>query len=123
LARTVRGGRLETRTARLKLAPRPRGYWISTAKPGLHLGYRRLKPAWTKWAYSHDPRAGAPKRKETETPTPERERRRKATLNKVITYLKAALDRAFEHGHIESRSAWSRLHKFKGTDSARIARL
>ena len=231
MARTVRGGRLETRTARLKLAPRPRGYWISTAKPGVHLGYRRLKDrngtwiartyqgasgsyalktfaqaddycqsdgdevltyfeaaqriagvappvrhttsysmrdvvssyleyvgqhrksiadarsrltayvipyfgerppsglkpadfeAWTQWAYTHDPRAGAPKRKESKTPTPERERRRKATLNKVITYLKAALDRAFEHGHIESRTAWSRLHKFKGTDSARITRL
>jgi hypothetical protein len=43
MARTVRGGRLETRSARLKLVPRPRGYWITTAKAGLHLGYRRLK--------------------------------------------------------------------------------
>ena len=42
MARTVRGGRLETRTARLRLAPRARAYWNPTAKPGVHLGYRRL---------------------------------------------------------------------------------
>ena len=231
MARTVRGGRLETRTARLKLIPRPRGYWASTAKPGLHLGYRRLRDrngtwiartyqgtsgtyvhkafaqaddysesdgdevltyfeaaqriageappvrhssaytvqdavssyldyitqhrksivdarsrlnayvvpyfgdrplasltpadveAWSKWAYAHDPRGNAPKRKRRDIPAAERERRRRATINKVITYLKAAFDRAYEHRHVETRAAWARLHKFKGADSARIGRL
>ena len=231
MARTVRGGRLETRTARLKLTPRSRGYWASTAKPGLHLGYRRLKDrngtwiartyqgksgtyahkafaqaddfsesdgdevltyfeaaqriageappvrhssaytvqdavtsyldyitqhrksivdarsrlnayvvpyfgerpllrltptdfeAWSKWAYAHDPRAKASQRNRRAVSAPERERRRRATLNKVISYLKAALDRAYEHGHVQNRTAWARLRKFKGTDSARTARL
>ena len=231
MARTMRGGRLETRTARLKLAPRARAYWNATAKPGVHLGYRRLatkngtwiartyqgrpgvyqqhafgqaddyadsdgdevltyyqaaqriagvapavrhssaysvqeavgsyleyiarqrksiidarsrltayvlpyfgaRPlssltpadfeAWAKWAYAHDPRGRTHTRNKTDIPEDERERRRRATLNKVITYLKAALDRAYEHGHVEDRSAWARLRKFKGTDSARIARL
>lgn len=231
MTRTVRGGRLETRSARLRLAPRARAYWNVTAKPGVHLGYRRLankngtwiartyqgrpgvyeqhafaqaddyaesdgdevltyyqaaqriagaapavrhssaysvqdavtsyleyiarhrrsiidarsrlnsyvapyfggRPlssltpadfeAWSKWAYAHDPRAGAATRKKRDVPAPERERRRRATLNKVITYLKAALDRTYEQGHVEDRSAWARLKKFKGVDSARIARL
>lgn len=41
MARTARGGRLETRSARLRLAPRGKPYWIDSGKPGLHLGYRR----------------------------------------------------------------------------------
>lgn len=78
---------------------------------------------WSKWAYAHDPRAKAPKRKKREIAATERERRRRATINKTVTYLKAALDRAFEHGHVEARAAWARLRKFKGTDNARITRL
>jgi integrase len=231
MTRTVRGGRLETRTARLKLLPRARAYWNPTAKPGVHLGYRRLpnkngtwiartyqgrsglyeqrafaqaddyaegdgdevltyyqaarriagaapavrgssaysmqhavtayldyiarhrksiadarsrlnayaipyfaeRPlssltpadfeAWSKWAYAHDARAGPAARVRPDISASERERRRRATLNKVITYLKAALDRAYEHRYVESRDAWARLRKFKGADSARIARL
>jgi integrase len=231
MARTIRGGRLETRAARLKLTPRGKPYWCTTAKAGLHLGYRRLAnkngtwiartyqgasgtyglrafaqaddysegdgdevlgyyqaaqriageappsrhssaysvtnavtdylayiardrksisdatsrlrayvvpyfgdrrlssltPAdfekWLQWAYAHDPRAKAPKRKRSEVSPAERTRRRRSTLNKVMAYLAAALTRAFEQGHATSRDAWSRLRKFKGADSARIARL
>lgn len=230
MARSVRGGRLESRNARLKLAPRGKPYWNSTAKEGLHLGYRRLadrngswiarayqdggyaerafataddysdadgdqvltyfqaaqrtageapatrhstaytcadavrdylsfieqqrksladarsrlnayflpyfgqrplatlKPpdfeAWVTWAYKHDPRAEAPKRKpRAPQPAAEIERKRRATINKVLTYALAALNRAFEQGHVSSREGWSRLRKFKGADSARIARL
>lgn len=49
MARTVRGGTLETRTARLKLAIRARPYWKETGKPGLHLGYRRRENANGTW--------------------------------------------------------------------------
>jgi hypothetical protein len=49
MARTVRGGNVETRTARLKLAPRARPYWKHTGKPGLHLGYRRLERTNGTW--------------------------------------------------------------------------
>lgn len=231
MARTVRGGRLETRSARLKLAPRARAYWNSSAKPGLHLGYRRLKnhngtwiartyqgrsgtyvhkafaqaddysdsdggevltyfqaaqrlageappvthssgytvqdavesylqyiaqyrksiidarsrlksyvlpyfdaravsslkpgdfEAWSKWAYAHRPRTKSSSAKASEVAPAERERRRKATLNKVVTYLKAALDRAYQQGHIERRDAWARLRRYKGAESARLLRL
>ena len=49
MARTVRGGTLETRTARLKLGVRARPYWKETGKPGLHLGYRRRENADGTW--------------------------------------------------------------------------
>jgi integrase len=49
MARTVRGGNLETRTARLKLNPRGKPYWRETGKPGLHLGYRRLERTNGTW--------------------------------------------------------------------------
>lgn len=49
MARTVRGGQVETRSARLKLVPRPRPYWRETGKPGLHLGYRRLERTNGSW--------------------------------------------------------------------------
>jgi integrase len=231
MARTVRGGRLETRTARLKLTPRPRAYWVSSAKPGLHLGYRRLQnrngtwiartyqgrsgtyvhkafaqaddysasdgeevltyfqaaqhlageappvrhgsgytvsdavesyleyiaqyrksiidarsrlksyvlpyfgsrplsglkaadfEAWSKWAYAHNPRTTSPRDSRSDIAPAERERRRKATINKVVTYLKAALDRAYQQGHIERRDAWARLQRYQGTESARLVRL
>src|SRR5215472_8719447 len=42
MSRRVRNASLETRTARLKLAPRGLPYWVSL-ETGLHLGYRRLK--------------------------------------------------------------------------------
>lgn len=231
MTRTVRGGHLESRSARLKLAPRKRPYWNTTPKAGVHLGYRRIantngtwvartyqgrsgvyetrafaqaddyaesdadevltyyeaaqriagaapavrhsstysvqdavtayldyiarhrksivdarsrlnayvvpyfgeRPlsgltptdfdAWSTWAFTHDPRADQQKRKKKAIAPAERERRRRATLNKVITYIKAALERGFQQGYVESRGAWARLRKFKGADTARIARL
>lgn len=227
----MRGGHLESRSARLKLAPRKRPYWNTTPKAGVHLGYRRIantngtwvartyqgrsgvyetsafaqaddyaesdadevltyyeaarriagaapavrhsstysvqdavtayldyiarhrksivdarsrlnayvlpyfgeRPlsgltptdfdAWSTWAFTHDPRSDQQKRKKKAIAPAERERRRRATLNKVITYIKAALERGFQQGYVESRGAWARLRKFKGADTARIARL
>ena len=49
MARTVRGGTLETRTARLRLGIRARPYWKETGKPGLHLGYRRRESTNGTW--------------------------------------------------------------------------
>jgi len=40
MARTVHDARLETRTARSRLAIRPKPYW-RTIDPGVHLGYRK----------------------------------------------------------------------------------
>jgi integrase len=79
---------------------------------------------WLTWALAHDPRAGASERvKRADVPEPERQRRRKATVNKLMGYTLAALNRAYEHGHVQSRDAWARVRKFKNATSARIARL
>jgi integrase len=50
----------------------------------------------------------------------ERQRRRKATLNRVITALKACLNHAHVAGKVPSREAWARLRKFRSADSARL---
>jgi integrase len=48
------------------------------------------------------------------------ERRRKSTANRVLTVLKAALNRAFNDGKIKSDHAWRRVEPFQNVDSARI---
>jgi integrase len=61
MARTVRDASLESRSARLRLAPQGRPYW-RLLEFGLHLGYRRLREGSGTWvarrasgtgAYSH----------------------------------------------------------------------
>ena len=51
---------------------------------------------------------------------PDRERRRKSTANRILTVLKAALNRAFEEGNVETDAAWRRVKPFKNVNSARI---
>jgi integrase len=51
---------------------------------------------------------------------PERERRRKSTANRILTILKAALNRSWRDGHPASDRAWRRVEPFKNVDSARI---
>jgi integrase len=51
---------------------------------------------------------------------PEWERRRKSTANRILTVLKAALNRAFNDGKIKSDHAWRRVEPFQNVDSARI---
>src|SRR5260370_2499882 len=45
---------------------------------------------------------------------PERDRRRKATANRIMTILKAALNRAWRDGKVASDSAWRRVEPFEG---------
>jgi hypothetical protein len=52
VARTVRDARLETRTARAKLAPRGKPYWKAIDQ-GLHLGYRRHAKGGGVWVERH----------------------------------------------------------------------
>jgi integrase len=54
---------------------------------------------------------------------PEGERKRKATANRILTVLKAALNMAYEDGRVSSDSAWRRVKGFKGVDSPRVAYL
>jgi integrase len=51
---------------------------------------------------------------------PERDRRRKATANRILTVLKAALNRAWRDGKVASDSAWRRVEPFEGVDAARV---
>jgi integrase len=115
-----------------------------------HFGDRplaSLKPAdferWIEWALAHKPRgrlkdgkqSAAAKRARAKArgkelppepppiPAAERARRRRSTLNRVINSWHAALERAYEQGHVSSRDAWARLRKFRGADSARVVRL
>ena len=48
MARTIRNAKLDTRSARAKLAPRREPYWCAIA-PGRHLGYRRLGAQGGTW--------------------------------------------------------------------------
>ena len=54
---------------------------------------------------------------------PEGERKRKATANRVLTILKAALNFAFSEGRVPSDEAWRRVKPFKGADAAKISYL
>jgi integrase len=51
---------------------------------------------------------------------PENARRRKSTANRILTILKAALNRAWRGGKVASDAAWRRVEPFEGVDSARV---
>jgi integrase len=62
---------------------------------------------------------GQGQRFKTET-HPENGRRRKSSANRILTVLKAALNRAWRGGKVASDVAWRRVEPFEGVDSARI---
>jgi integrase len=47
-------------------------------------------------------------------------RRRRATANRVLTVLKAALNHAWKTGHVASDDAWRRVKPFKAVETARV---
>lgn len=47
-------------------------------------------------------------------------RRRQASANRVLTILKAALNRAWRRGKISSNAAWARVEPFENVDAARV---
>jgi integrase len=53
------------------------------------------------------------------TSDPDAERRRKATANRTLVVLKAALNRAWRDGRVASDAAWRRVEPFAGADAAR----
>lgn len=115
-----------------KSAPQTEGKLQAYVVP--YLGSRivsELKPAdfeaWLRWALkrSRKRKADAATEGGEGKPLPaheeaERLRRRKATLNRVITALKAALNYAYNTHRVPSKSAWARLRKFPAVDSARL---
>jgi hypothetical protein len=56
-----------------------------------------------------------------EPTTDEEHRQRRASANRVLTMLKAALNHAYDEGHVASRDAWGRrLAPFEKVDAARV---
>ncbi len=47
-------------------------------------------------------------------------RKRRATANRVLTVLKAALNHAWKAGHVTTDDAWRRVHPFKAVETARV---
>jgi len=47
-------------------------------------------------------------------------RKRRATANRILTVLKAALNHAWKAGHVPSDAAWRRTKPFRGVDTARV---
>jgi integrase len=47
-------------------------------------------------------------------------RRRRATANRVLTVLKAALNHAWKAGHVANDEAWRRVRPFKAVETARV---
>jgi len=50
----------------------------------------------------------------------ETERRRRASSNRTLTILKAALNRAFKHGYVDDDLAWKRVKSFEGVNKPKI---
>jgi integrase len=66
------------------------------------------------------PKAGQPQYKAAPV-TDDDKRRRQATANRVLTMLKAALNHAYDEGHVGNRDAWGRkLKPFRNVEVARV---
>jgi integrase len=80
---------------------------------------------WLRWASGRRRKAKQPSKESKPTvPSPEQVRellrRRRATLNRVISDLKACLNYAHATRKVASKEAWSRLQKYRSVDSARM---
>ena len=51
---------------------------------------------------------------------PDAIRKRRATANRILTVLKAALNHAWKAGHVASDDAWRRVKPFKAVETARV---
>src|SRR5262249_45168052 len=51
---------------------------------------------------------------------PDAIRKRRATANRILTVLKAALNHAWKAGHVASDDAWRRVKPFRGVETARV---
>jgi integrase len=52
--------------------------------------------------------------------TEEWKRKRRSTANRLLTILKAALNRAWKEGKVASNTAWARVERFRAVEAARI---
>ena len=61
-----------------------------------------------------------PRHREIDANDAEQRRQRRATANRVLTILKAALNRAWREGKIPSDDSWRRVEPFEEADAARV---
>lgn len=66
---------------------------------------------------------GANKTRDIDPDNREAMRKRKATANRTLTVLKAALNHAYEHGRVKSADAWRRVKPFRGVDAPKVRHL
>jgi integrase len=66
---------------------------------------------------------GAPQNYRRAPTTLEHRRARRATVNRMLTILKAALNKAFRDGHVAVDTAWRRVKPFEKTSAARPGHL
>ncbi|MDA9482952.1 integrase [Bradyrhizobium sp. CCBAU 11445] len=58
--------------------------------------------------------------REIDVTDPDQVRRRKSTANRILTVLKAALNRVWRDGKVASDGAWRRVEPFEGVEAARV---
>ena len=59
-------------------------------------------------------------REKIDQPAEEVARQRQATANRILSILKAALNRAYSDGKVTSDDAWRKVKPFRGVDAARV---
>jgi len=74
------------------------------------------KPELEKWLHRV---ARAPSRRQRKHADQDVERRRKSSANRILSVLKAVLNKAFKDGHVSSDAAWRRVEPFGKVDAAR----
>lgn len=78
---------------------------------------------WHKKLAENKPRvrsSGIPKYRDIDVNDPEYLRKRKSSANRILTILKAALNRAYQHGYIHSDSAWRRVKPFRNAEKPKV---
>ena len=123
LSRLVQRHRQEVASRRLRRASTPSSCPGLATWTSLSLTPARLR----KW---HMDIAAAPPRLRTRpgekqkvrdtADDPEAQRRRRATANRILTVLKAALNHAWREGKVPSDDAWRRVAPFREADAARV---
>jgi integrase len=58
--------------------------------------------------------------REIDKDDPEERRRRRASANRVMSILKAALNYAWREGHVQSDKEWRRVEPYEGVEAARV---
>jgi hypothetical protein len=66
------------------------------------------------------PKDAAPRHRDVDQKDAEKKRKRRATANRTLTILKAALNRAWREGKIGSDDAWRRVEPYPEADAPRV---